>query len=554
MVVTQTTPPSSDLGAIREHLQSLSKKGGIEAALKLLDQARTAADTLVVEKQELVAENTKLTRKAQKLEHQLRQLLKAQTGRRSEKVSEEQLRLMLEQANDDLLADDADVGAELVITEPDDDAANAGDAPQPQARRGRKPLPAHLPREVIHHELEPSAVLCSDCGESMPKLGYDDSEVLEFVPGRYVVRKHRRAKHACRCCIDATVVTAPGPNKPIDKGMASSSLLAHVLVSKFEDHIPLARQSTRFAREGAPIADSTLGGWVKACAEMLSPLYDAMWARVHSAYLTQVDASGINVLDRDVPTNMVRGTMWCYVANEANRKTVLFDYAKRGDGASGPWQRLAGRTGYIQADAASVFDRLYNGQVAHAVEVGCWAHARRKFHALADADPRAAQALKLIGKLFRVERDADAKKLSPDKRRQLRLQRSKPTLDRLVIFLAKLAAREPPDMAIVKAANYTLRHKDALSRFLEDGRLTLTNNFNELQIRTLAIGRKNYLFAGSHHGAKRTAIIYSLLRTCAVNRVDPFAYLVDVFDKLAGGWPNRRLDELLPDHYAEQSR
>ena len=222
-----------------------------------------------------------------------------------------------------------------------------------------------------------------------------------------------------------------------------------------------------------------------------------------------------------------------------------------GDGASGPWRRLAGRTGYIQADAATVFDRLYNGKVAQATEVGCWAHARRKFFGLHETEPRAAKVIQLIGKMFKAERIADERAMTADKRLQLRRQRSRPVLSKLYNLLIDINGREPPQSALGKAAKYTINQRTALTRFLEDGRLPLTNNLDEIQIRTLAIGRKNYLFAGSNAGAERSAHIYSLLRTCALNGVEPFAYLRDVLMRLAGGWPQSRIDELLPAAFAE---
>jgi hypothetical protein len=253
------------------------------------------------------------------------------------------------------------------------------------------------------------------------------------------------------------------------------------------------------------------------------------------------------VLDRDDPEHIRRGTMWCMAGD---RKNVVFRFAPTGSGEDGPWQFLAGRTGYTQADAANIFDRLFNGERAQAIEVGCMAHARRKFHALADSDPRVAYPLELIGKLYRVEHLADRRGLSPEDRKVLRQERSMGILGRLRRWITKTAAAEPPESALHKACAYSLNHWTALTRFLEDGRLVPDNNFCELQIRSVAVGRKSFLFAGSDAGAERAAILYSLLRTCAVQGVDSYAYLIDVLNKLAAGWPQSRIDELLPEHWA----
>ena len=533
----------TNLDAVREHLLGLEgQQAAVAAALKLLDAAREHADDLA--------------RKNQALERKLQEVLRAQVGRRTEKVSSAQLQLTLDAAGDDPIIDEAADLDAPTDAGPDDDSNDAqADGHEEAAKRRprRRPLPPEPPRVVHEHDVPVADRVCPECGEAMACIGHDVSEILRYVPGRFEVDQHRRAKYACRPC-QSGVVTALAPAKVIDKGLPHASLVAHVLVSKYEDHLPLNRQATRFEREGIPLARSTLGGWVKHAARELAPLVERMWERVGpDAHLVQVDASGLKVLDRDEPGNIRKGTMWCYVVHESARRTVLFDYARAGDGASGPWKRLAGRDGFVQADAASVFDRLFNGKVANALEVGCWAHARRKFFGLHESDPRAARVLQLIGKLFKVERLADADGMSPERRRELRQERSAPLLERLFGMLARLHRREPPQSALGKAIAYALRHREALSRFLDDGRLPLTNNLDELQIRTLAIGRKNYLFAGSDEGAERSAVIYSLLRSCALAGVNPLAYLTDVLQRLADGWPQRRIDELLPDAYAQQA-
>lgn len=378
----------------------------------------------------------------------------------------------------------------------------------------------------------------------MPKIGEDVSELLELVPAHFRVKEHRRAKYACPQCKE-TVTTARGPDKLIDGGLAAPSLLAHVVQSKYDDHLPLNRLSRIYARGGVDIAVSTMVGWVAAVAAELSPVVEEINKRALASFLVQTDASGLKVLDRDHPGGVRKGTMWCMVGD---RKWAVFTYAKTGSGEDGPWSLLEGRDGYVQADAANIFDRLYSGQCANATEVGCWAHARRRFYKLKDADPRAAVAIDLIAKFYRVEKTADARGLDAEQRRELRRTRSVRILERLKAWLVRTAARVPPESALAQACAYSINHWEALTRFLDDGRLGPDNNLCELQIRSLAVGRRNYLFAGSDAGAERAATLYSVLRTCALHGVDTYTYLIDVIDKLAAG--DTPIADLLPDVWA----
>jgi hypothetical protein len=282
-------------------------------------------------------------------------------------------------------------------------------------------------------------------------------------------------------------------------------------------------------------------------AEAVEPLVKRLAERlVRDAYVVRTDATGLKVLDPGSPENVERGTIWCMVGDE---RDVVFRYTPTAEGATGPWTYLAGRRGYIQADAAGVFDRLFNGQVASATEVGCWAHGRRKFVALQDTDCRVAYPLKLIARLYRIERLADLKELSPEERATLRQARSKRETAKLHTWLTRTGAAEPPSSDFAQACGYVLRHWTALTRFLDDGRLGLDNNLCERQIRDIALGRKNFLFAGSHEAAKRSAVLYSLMRTAALHGLAPVPYLTDVLRKLAAGWDPSRSDELLPDRW-----
>jgi transposase len=510
-----------DIAAIRELLGSLVAEG----------RASEAMEMAIAMLAQISEHNTELTLR-------LEQLRRAHSGRRSEKLDPNQLALMLE-----LVGEAEDEADEEPKDEPEPDRA-ARSNPRRRARRRRPPK--HLPREVIVHRLPETDRRCEICGDLSGKIGEDVSEQLEFVAAHFVVKEHRQEKYACPRCKDG-VKTAPGPDKLIDRGLPGTGLLTQVVVSKYGDHIPLNRQRGIYLREGVDLAVSTLCDWVGVVANELSPVVARIRERTLGSYLVQTDASGLKVLDRTAPDGVRKGTMWCYVGD---RRWVYFEYAPTGTGADGPWATLAGREGCVQADASSVFDRVFNGLCGSAIEIGCWAHARRKLFALKDTDFRVAYPLKLIGKLYKVESTAEARGLGPEARCQLRQERSAGILERLKRWLVKTAAREPPEGAMYKACAYSLNQWDALTRFLEDGRIGPDNNLCELQIRSLAVGRKNYLHAGSDAGAERAAAIYTILRTCALQGVSGDTYLKDVLDKLAAGWPQSRIDELLPDAYA----
>jgi transposase len=522
----------AELDQVRDLLRSLLSEGrseeAIEVALSMLGQ--------------LQAHNTDLAL-------QLAKLQRERSGRRSERIDPAQLSLLLELAG----AAEVDEEADRTATEEEDAALtaeqNALEAEAPPAERSRarrRRPPRTLPRDVIRHELPEEERRCAGCGDVMPAIGTDVSEVVELVPAHFRVEEHHRVKYACGRCKDA-VRTAPGPVKLIEKGLAGPGLLAHVAMSKFQDHLPLTRLVEIYRRGGYETSVSTLCGWVAAVAEEVAPVVARIQEKALTSLLVQTDGSGLKVLDRDDPEGIRKGTMWCLVGD---RRYAVFRYARDGTGEEGPWQYLKGREGYLQADASNVFDRLYNGDRAQAVEVGCWAHARRKVRDLLESDARAAYPLKLIAQLYRVEDLADRRGCTPEQRLELRRSRSRGITERYQRWIRRTLEKEPPSSALAKACAYSLNHGTALLRFLENGRLPLDNNLCELQIRSLAVGRRNYLFAGSDAGAEHAAILYSLLRTCALHGIDTYAYFVDLLRKLAAGWPDRRIDELLPESWA----
>jgi transposase len=524
-----TAKKKMDLKGVRDELRDLITEGHADEAV--------AMAMAMLEK--LQENNTELTLRILRLERE-------RSGRRSERLDPAQIALMLELAHAR-----GSEAADLKATEAEEEALKQErDALSEQAAARRVPRrrrpSGNLERRVVRHRLEPHERLCPCCGEPMGEIGEDVSEVVELVPAQFVVEEHHRTKYACGRCKE-TVVTAPGPAKLIEKGLPGPGLLANLVVSKYQEHLPLNRLIDIYGRGGLETSSSTLCGWVGAVAREAEPIVGRIWEKAFTSVELQTDGSGLKVLDRDSPEGVRRGTMWCSVGD---RRYVVFRFAPDGTGEKGPWDYLQGREGYVQADASNVFDRIFEGEGSQATEVGCLAHARRKLHDLLDSDVRVAYPLKLIAQLYQVEDLADRRGLSPPERLELRQQRSAKIADRYHRWLLRTLEVEPPASALAKACSYSLNHWVALTRFLSDGVLQLDNNLCEQQIRSLALGRRNYLFAGSDDGAHHAAVLYSLLRTCALHRVKPFPYLADVLRKLASGWPNSRLDELLPENWS----
>jgi transposase len=476
-------------------------------------------------------------------------------GHRSERTDAEQLGFLLEQLAALTLPPTVDP-----VAEARDDAALDQEIETAQARaksaaaEGHAPSPPRRPRDWVapgaprvQHQctVAAEARTCATCGRPLSALGVDETYTLEYVPGHFEEHAYALEKLACGRCKDA-VTTAAGPVKVLERSAAGASTLARIIVSKYADHLPLTRQHRIYARDGVTIPVSTLADWVAGVGELVAPLTDVLAARVRDAFLVGTDATGLRVLDPQSPAHIELGTIWCVVGDE---RDVIYHYAETGRGEDGPWRFLAGRRGYLQADAASVFDRLYNGKEASAIEVGCWAHARRKFIALQETDCRVSYPIMLMNRLYRIERLAEAKRLEASERVELRRERCPPVLDKLGYWLAATVNTEPPASELAKASRYVVNQWQALSRFLEDGRLTLDNNLCEQQLRAIALGRHNYLFAGSHAAAHRAARLYSLVRTCALHGVAPLTYLTDVLPKLASGAYAERLEDLLPDRW-----
>ena len=404
----------------------------------------------------------------------------------------------------------------------------------------RRALPAHLPREDVVHD---TACTCPACGGTLRHLGEDVSEMIEYVPGRYKVIRHVRPKFSCAAC--QKIVQASAPSRPIARGLAGPAFLAHVLVSKYADHLPLYRQSQIYAREGLDLDRSTLADWVGGASELVEPLVRSLGRYVMSATKLHGDDTPVPVLCPGRGTTK-QGRLWTYVRDDraaasTEPPAVLFRYSPDRKGER-PKAHLAPFRGVLQADAYAGFDRLYGERIQ---EAACWAHVRRKFYDIhvAHASPIAAEALDRIGRLYGIE--AEIRGRPPNERAAVRQARAGPELDSLHAWLHTIVAKLSKKSELALAIRYALSRWTALTRYRDDGRLEIDNNAAERALRAVALGRKNWLFAGSDEGGERAAAIYSLLGTAKLNELDPEAYLRYVLERIADH-PINRIEELLP--------
>jgi transposase len=534
------TPRSlTDLDDVRRKLEELLGEGRghdlIEMVLALLAEVRDTNTALSV---------------------RLRNALRALYGRKSQKVSDEQLSLLFAALGQEPPAGAAN-GAEASGTKETDPAPD-GPVPQPPAppvpprgRGGRAPLPKDLPRETKVVPVPEAERVCDDCGELKQCIGYRTSEILEFVPAHFKVIEEKCEKLACPRCPEEGVATAPS-EKVMDRGRPGPGLLANILVQKLQDAMPLYRQTQSYERCGVSLSPSTIGDWSSFALDVLAPVAARIFARVLQAFFLQVDDTGLRVLDRDHPSGVKRGHVWAFVGDGL----VAFRYTPDWK-AERPAVLLRDFTGYLQGDGYAGYEAMLRDGKKGAEPVvplerrlGCGMHIRNKFEKAAKGgDARGAIALLHFKKIYRVEAACKEERLCPEGRKARRDAEALRAVDELYKWTHELHPRLVPKTPLYLATHYAIGQEALWRRCFTDGRFEIDNGEVERQLRRVALGRKNYLFAGSDKGAERLAVGYTCFGSCHRHGVNPLAWGTDVIAKLQDGWPMSRLDELLPDRW-----
>lgn len=487
--------------------------------------AASLPDDVGVLKAMLIAADAELER----VKLQLAKLRRMQFGQSSERLRHQ--------------ADQLELGLEDIETDRAARVAPVVARAQDRAKPFRQPLPGHLPRDEIVHE---ATCVCPDCGGQLRRLGQDITEQLEYVPSSFRVVRHLRPRLSCRLC--ERVVQAPLPSMPIERGRPGPGLLAHVIVSKYVDHLPLYRQSDIYARQNVNLARSTLAEWVGRSARLMAPLVDALEQHVMAGATLHADDTPVPVLSPGAGRTRT-GRLWTYVRDERpaggdTPPAVLFHYAPDRK-AERPVAHLRSFSGALHADGYAGFERLYGERIS---ETACWAHVRRKFYDIyaATSSPTAQRTLDYIASLYAVEEEIRGR--PPDQRRSTRQARAGPVADELRSWLDAILPKLSRRSELAVATRYALSRWPSLTRYLGNGRLEIDNNPAERAIRAVALGRKNWLFAGSDEGGRRAAALYSLTETAKLNGIDPEAWLRSTLDRIADH-PIRRVAELLPWHF-----
>ena len=525
------------------------------ASEPIVEDIETLKAALIDARAELAAERAERSADHALIAHlklEIQKLNRARFGVSSERSARllDQLELQLEDL--EATATEDELAAEQAA------AATTAVAAFTRRKPSRQPFPEHLPRERV---VEPAPTSCACCGGTrLAKLGEDVTETLEVVPRRWKVIQHVREKFTCRDC--EKISQAPAPFHVIPRGWAGPSLLAMIVFEKFGQHQPLNRQAERYAKEGVPLSLSTLADQVGACATVLTPIFERIEAHVFAAERLHGDDTTVPVLARG-KTDV--GRCWTYVRDDrpfaGPAPPAAVFYYSRDRGGEHPRGHLATYADILQADAYSGYGQLYlagrsPGPITEAL---CWAHSRRKFFELADIEaaarkkaksksdqvisPMALEAVQRIDRLFDIERAING--LTAEQRLTTRQTLSRPLVDDLHAWMVEKRAKLSRGNEVAKAMDYMLKRWPAFARFLDDGRICLTNNAAERALRGIALGRKSWLFAGSDRGGQRAALMYSLIVTAKMNDLDPKAWLADVLGRIAGH-PAQKINELLP--------
>ena len=525
MVAIENLP--DDVDALKRLIAEERKQRAAEVEL-LKSQQQAAIDELQSQQQAAIDEAVQAAVAA---------ILRRYYGPRSEKFDPRQLLLF------GLTVEDAPLDAASVADEAGEELTTR--RIKKRHKHGRSPLPEHLERIEIEHDLADKS--CPACGNERCRIGAEVSEQLEYFPASFKVLRHIRHKYACGKCdsegYDPKIAAAKKPSQPIERGLPGPSLLAHIITSKLGDHLPLYRLERIFERQKVHVARSTMCAWMRAAGELVSPLVELMTERVRGSQVIHTDDTVVPIQSPGAK-QCRKGRIWCYLGDGANPYTV-YDYTPDRSRA-GPAKWLDGYEGYLQADAYGGYDGIFHAQ--RVTEVACWAHARRKFYDAQDSDEkRATQILALIGQLYSVEREAkgadDAVRLA------LRQERSLPVLARIKSWLDREQEVVLPRSPMAKAITYARNQWEALYTYTTRGFLNIDNNASERALKRVAIGRKNWLFAGNDAAAENHARLWSLIASCERHQVDPQRYLTSVLAKLPFVTEGNaeELNQFLPD-------
>lgn len=493
----------------------------------------TSQHELATSRQQVAELSSTVAQQQQKLEQkeqQILELLRALRGKKREWINPDQLLLF-------------EIGElEQLIEEQQEETKPA--PARRKKKRGRRLIPDGLPEEVIEYTVPEEERLCPIDGTPMPQIRWEESKQLDYEPPRMKLVRHRRAVYACSKKHDeATLVTASKPPQPIEKGLAAPSLLAQVVVSKIGDHLTGYRLEDIFSRHGVEIPRSTIYDWLAGAADLCRTFYELMKTRVLSSRVVHTDDTQVKLIDSSLRSTR-SARFWAYLGDRRNPYAV-YDFTEDRT-RDGPVRFLKGFAGYLQADAYSAYDGIYLESQSQIIEVACWAHCRRYWYKARESAPAAAHhALAYITRLYEIERaTAD---VDPAKRQAARQEHAVPLLAKLGRWLEEQTFL--PKSLIGQAATYTRNQWQALNRYVEDGELAIDNNAAERAMRPVAIGRKNWLFVGSPNAGERAAILMSLIASCKLNSVEPWAYLRDVFTRLPAMSTASDLESLLPDRW-----
>src|SRR6056297_18336 len=421
-------------------------------------------------------------------------------------------------------------------------------------KRGRKPLPKDLPVKEVIHDIDEDEKVCS-CGERLSHCGQETSEKLDIIPAKMQIIRHVRYKYACKSCEGTedegpTVKIAPNPPQIIPKGIATPGLLAHILVSKFEDALPFYRQEKIFARQGVELGRATMCGWAVKAADQCEPLLEMLGKEIRSGPLINIDETPVQVMNEPGRANTTKSYMWVFRGGPPGKSGVIYQYHPTRAGKV-PLEFLKDYQGYAQTDAYRGYDAL--DKVPGISLVGCWAHVRRKFTEVVKASGKgkkghAQEVLDYIGRLYAVEKSGRKNEFTPEQMVELRRDQSAPILEKLYDYLNALSGQTPPKGLFGKAVNYALSNWPLLDRYLENGHITPDNNAAENALRPFVVGRKNWLFNGHPRGAAASAAIYSLIETAKANGLKPYFYLRYLFDHLPLAETAEDYKKLLPQN------